>query len=51
VQTGLNFPKATEPYADNRPIKLILSDIDVESELESFSSSSESTLKIENIIL
>lgn len=49
--TGLNFSKAKEPYTDNRPIKLIISDIDVESELESFSSSSEIPLKIENIVL
>jgi len=49
--TRLDFPKATETYTDDRPIELIISDIDVASDLESFSSKSEITIKIKNIIL
>jgi len=49
--SGLTFQSALDPYLDSRPIKLILKEVDVESELENFTEEGNSSLIIENIIL
>ncbi|WP_339810444.1 DNA/RNA non-specific endonuclease [Zunongwangia profunda] len=49
--TGLKIPEAIEPYTDTRNTKLVLKEIDIDPELESFSQEEELGYKIENIKL
>jgi len=49
--TGLELPKAIDSYTDDRAIKLVLSEIDIDPDLESDSIEYELGFSIENILL
>jgi len=49
--TGLSIPAAREPYTDNRTVKLVLEDIDIDPDLESDSTEQQLGFRITNIVL
>jgi len=49
--TGLGFSPAKDPYRDNRPVKLILQEVEVGGDLESFPANGGPAFNLEGIVL